>query len=42
MEEVSMFINVIYLYLSIKMTKEQESIKITKVLSYVQGEVVEV
>ena len=42
MEEVSMFINVIYLYLSIKMTKEQESIKITQVLSYVQGEVVEV
>jgi len=42
MEEVSAFINVACLYLSMKMTGETEATKMAWVLSYVQGEVAEV
>ena len=42
MEEVSAFINVAHLYLSMKMTGETEATKIAWVLSYIQGGVVEV
>jgi len=38
MEEVSTFINVVHLYLSMKMTGESEATKMAWVLSYVQGE----
>ena len=42
MEEVSVFINMACLYLSMKMTGEMEATKMVQVLSYVQGEVAEV
>jgi len=35
-EEMSIFINIAYLYLSIKMTEKPEATKIAWVLSYVQ------
>ena len=38
MEEVSTFINVVCLYLNMKMTGESEATKMAWVLSYVQGE----
>jgi len=41
-EEVSTFINVAYLYLSMKITGEPEATRIVWVLSYVQEEVAEV
>ena len=41
-EEVSVFINIACLYLSIKMIRELKATKIAWILSYVQGEVVEV
>ena len=40
-EEVSVFINVVYLYLSIKIMEESEATRIAWVLSYVQGRVAE-
>jgi len=39
MEEVSTFVNIVYLYLKIKITGELESTKMAWVLSYVQKEV---
>ena len=42
MEKVSVFINTAHLYLSIKITGELEATKMAWVLSYVQGEVIEV
>ena len=42
MEEVSTFINVAHLYLSIKIMGESETIKMAWVLSYIQGRVAEV
>jgi len=41
-EEVSTFINVACLYLSMKMTEEMETTKMAWMLSYVQREVAEV
>ena len=41
MEEVSIFINVAHLYLSMKITGETEATKMAWVLSYVQGGVAE-
>jgi len=41
-EEVSVFINIACLYLSIKIIKELKATKIAWILSYIQGEVVEV
>ena len=41
-EEVSTFINVACLYLSMKMTGEMETTKMVWMLSYVQREVAEV
>jgi len=41
MEEVSVFINVAYLYLSMKMTGESKVIKMVWVLSYMQGRIAE-
>jgi len=41
MEEVSIFINVAHLYLSMKITEETEATKMAWVLSYVQGGVAE-
>jgi len=41
MEEVSMFINVAYLYLRMKMTDKAATTQVAWVLSYMQGEVVE-
>jgi len=41
MEEVSTFINVACLYLSMKIIEEIEATKIVLVLSYVQGRVAE-
>jgi len=41
-EEVSVFINIACLYLSIKIIRELKATKIAWILSYVQGEVVEV
>jgi len=37
MEEVSMFVNMAYLYLRMKMMGELKSTKMTWVLSYIQG-----
>jgi len=41
-EKVSAFINVVYLYLSIKIIEKTETTKMAWVLSYVQEEVAEV
>ena len=40
-EEVSIFINIAQLYLSMKITEEQEATKMVQVLSYVQGGIAE-
>ena len=40
-EEVSTFVNVAYLYISMKMTEEIAAIQVAWVLSYVQGGIAE-
>jgi len=42
MEEVSIFINVVYLYIRMKITEEAATTQVTWVLSYVQGGIAEV
>jgi len=42
MEEVSIFINVVHLYIRMKITKEAATTQVTWVLSYVQGGIAEV
>jgi len=42
MEEVSVFVNVAYLYIRMKMTQEVAMTQVAWVLSYVQGGIVEV
>ena len=41
-EKVSVFINIVYLYLSMKIIEKTETTKMAWILSYVQGEVAEV
>jgi len=42
MEEVSIFINVVHLYIRMKITEEAATTQVTWVLSYVQGGIAEV